>query len=648
MPNHTTSKDIKYLGRDFDSIKQGLVDFVKNYYPNTYNDFNEASPGMMFLELVAYVGDTLNYYIDSQFKESLLLYATERRNVLAMAAAVGYNAKVSVPAQVDLDMFQLFPATGTGEDAVPDMRYALYIQPGLQAQAQLSTLIENTFEGDSNSNDVIDFYVAEPIDFSINTADDSIDFTVYSIDANGNPEYFLAKKQVKAVSALPSQQTEVVVGVEKFYKFKIPFNNNNTPNYIGIQSIIDADGNEWTEVPYLAQDTKFEAIANTQMNDPDSSVYSDEIPYLLKLKKVPRRFVTRVLDDGIEVQFGSGISNSADEELLATPENIGLNLPTGKIDIDQSIDPNAPGNTKSYGIAPSNTTLTITYLVGGGTSANVESNAISSLTAVDTNTLSFPSSTPKLNSTILNSLAVNNPTAANGGRAQETLQEIRQNAIGQLSSQNRAVTREDYLIRALSMPPKFGSITKVFIVPDEQNNLLTSEPNDTISNPLAMNMYVLGYDANKQLTQANTAIKENLKTYISHYRMLTDSINIRDAFIVDIQVNFDIIPYGDQNANEVLLRCVTAVKEFFSTDKWQINQPIVHSDITSVLLATRGVQTISKLIITNLNDSSLGYSDIFYDIKQGTQNGITYPSLDPMIFQVRFPDNDIKGRIATY
>jgi hypothetical protein len=654
MPDHTTSKDIKYLGRDFDSVKQGLVDFVKNYYPNTYNDFNEASPGMMFLELVAYVGDTLNYYIDSQFKESLLLQATERRNVLAIAAAMGYKPYVSVPSAVELDLFQLMPATGTGEDAEPDMRYALYIQPGMQVQANLSELVENSFttQRGGPQNTTVDFYIQEAVDFSIDTTDDPVEFTVYSIGADGNPEYYLAKKKVRAVSATPQTQEVTVGAVEKFFKLKIPFENNRNineaPSFIGIDSIVDSDGNVWTEVPYLAQDTVFEAVENTQLNDPDASVYSAEIPYLLKLKKVPRRFVTRILDDGIEVQFGAGISDSADEDLLPTPENIGLNLPTGKIDVDQSIDPNTPGITKSYGIAPSNTTLTVTYLTGGGTRANVASNTITNITAIDSNTDNFPQSTGPLNSTILNSLAVNNPNAAIGGRSQETLEEIRQNAIKQLSTQNRAVTREDYMIRAMTLPPKFGSVTKVFITPDEQNNLLTSDTTDTVSNPLAMNMYVLGYNADKQLVATNMAVKENLKTYISHYRMLTDSINIRDAFIVNVQVNFDIIPFGNENANEILLRCVQAVKKHFEIERWQINQPIIHSDITSVLLATRGVQTVTNLTLKTLDDASLGYSNISYDMITATRNGITYPSLDPMIFEVKYPDNDIKGRIATY
>tara|TARA_R110001606_G_scaffold280840_2_gene429588 strand:+ start:575 stop:2512 length:1938 start_codon:yes stop_codon:yes gene_type:complete len=645
MANNNPSKDIKYLGRDFDNIKQGLVDFIKTYYPNTFNDFNEASPGMMFLEMVAYVGDTLNYYIDSQFKESNLLQATERKNILAIAAAMGYKPKVSIPSTVSLDVFQLMPSKGTGINSEPDTRYALRVEPGMQTQAQLNDLVNGTSD---NQDAVIDFFINEPIDFSINTTDDPVTYTVYSIDSNGNPDYYLAKKQALAVSATTQTQTIEVTNPTKFFKFKIPFDDVNNPTYVGIDSIVDSNSNIWTEVPYLAQDTIFEAVTNTAYNDPDAAVYSDDIPYLLKLKKVPRRFVTRVIDDGIEVQFGAGISNSEDEDLLPTPENIGLNLPTGRIDIDQSIDPNAPGVTKSYGTAPSNTTLTVTYLTGGGVVSNVPSNSITSLTAVDTTIDNFPNSTPTLNTTVLNSLAINNPLPAVGGRTQETLEEIRQNAIKTLSAQNRAVTREDYLVRSLAMPPKFGSITKTFITPDEQNNLITSGVSDTVSNPLAMNLYVLGYDNNKNLTTANTAIKENLKTYISHYRMLTDSINIRDAFVINIQVNFDIIPLRDRNANQVLLTCVNAVRDYFDIDRWQINQPIIYTELYNLLQSQEGVQSVPNVRINNLNDESLGYSDIFYGIDQATRSGIIYPSLDPSIFEVKFPNNDIKGRIATY
>lgn len=624
----TTSKDIKYLGRDFDSLKKGLIEFTKVYYPNTYNDFNEASPGMMFVEMAAYVGDVLNYYVDSQFKESMLLYATERQNILSIASTMGYKPKLSVPSMVDIDIYQLLPATGTGENVAPDTYYTLKIESGMQARSSVGA---------------IDFLVPNKVDFSVNNVYDPTTITVYSLDGNGTPNYYLAKKTVKAISAIP-KTTQVVVGnATKFFKLLV-----EDTDLIAIQSIVDADGNTWYEVPYLAQDTIFEKVENTSLNDPDAAIYGTENPYLLKLKRVPKRFITRIVERGIEVQFGAGVSSSPDEELLATPENIGLSLPTGLDDIDISIDPAAPLFTGAYGVAPSNTTLTITYLVGGGITSNVPVNTITTITAVDTSGTNFPAGNAALDATIVNSLAVNNATAAMGGRSGETVEEIRQNALSQLSSQNRAVTKEDYIIRAYAMPNVYGSVAKVYIAPDEQNNIQSSELNDTVANPLAMNMYMLGYDNNKNVLAVNRAVKENLKTYLGQYRMLTDSINFRDAYIINIGVDFDIIPLPNYNANEVLLGCVNALKKFFEIDKWQINQPIVFSDMFNTLLAVKGIQTVTSIRIKNLNDVGLGYSNIAYDIEQATRRGIVYPSLDPAIFEIKYPNGDIKGRIATF
>lgn len=627
---NNTSKDIKYLGRDFDSFKKGLVEFTKTYYPNTYNDFNEASPGMMFLEMAAYVGDVLNYYVDSQFKESLLLQATEKRSVMNIAATLGYKPRLSVPSTVDLDVYQLLPASGSGTNVVPDLAYALKIEPGLRTRTIPTA-------------GSIEFIVQNKIDFSVNNIFDPTDITVYSIDANAAPTYYLAKKTVQAISATPKTTEIIVDGTTKFFKFQV-----TDTNLIAIDSIVDADGNTWYEVPYLAQDTIFEQVQNTAFNDPDAAVYSEDTPYLLKLKRVPRRFITRVTDTGIEVQFGSGTSSSPDEELLATPENIGLTLPTGKDNIDAAIDPTSPVFTQAYGIAPSNTTLTVTYLVGGGITSNVPSNTINEIIGIDTSSTRLPAGTGTLNATILNSVVVNNNLAATGGRAEETLDEVRQNALAQFTSQNRAVTREDYIIRAYAMPNRYGSVAKVQISPDEQANLATSEVSDKVSNPLAMNMYMLGYDSNKNLTTVNRAVKENLKTYLSQYRMLTDSINFRDAYIINIGVNFDIIPLPNFNANEVLLNAINAMKMMFDIDKWQINQPVVYSEIFTTLLAVRGIQTVTKISIENLNNEVDGYSNIVYDINGATRNGILYPSLDPSIFEVKFPNIDIKGRIATF
>jgi hypothetical protein len=624
-----TSKDIKYLGRDFDSLKKGLVDFAKIYYPSTYNDFNEASPGMMFIEMAAYVGDVLNYYVDSQFKESLLLHATERRSILSIASAMGYKPKLSVPSITEVDVYQLLPASGSGANVVPDLRYSLKVEPGFRVRS---------------STNRTEFIIQNKIDFGVNNIFEPTSISVYSIDNAGAPNYFLAKKTSKAISATPVVKTFAVGDPQRYYKILI-----EDTNLIAIDSMIDADGNDWYEVPYLAQDTIFEKVDNTAYNDPNAAVYGTETPYLLKLKRVPRRFVARVVERGLEIQFGAGVSSTPDEELLATPENIGLSLPTGKDDIDFSIDPAAPVHTGAYGVTPSNTTLTITYLVGGGVSSNVPSNTITEIVGVNTDGTNLPTDNTTLNTTILQSLAVNNPIAAAGGRSSETLDEIRQNALAQVASQNRAVTKEDYIIRAYAMPNVYGSVAKVYITPDEQNNITTtSDHNDTVSNPLAMNMYMLGYDNEHRLVNVNRAVKENLKMYLGQYRMLTDSINFRDAYIINIGLEFDIIPLSNYNANEVLINCINATKAMFDIDYWQVNQPIVYSDIFNTLFKVAGVQTVTSIRIKNLNDEILGYSNIVYDISGATRNGIIYPSLDPATFEIKYPNNDIKGRIVTF
>ena len=622
--------DVKYLGRDFDSIKKGLIEFAKAYYPDAYTDFNEASPGSLFIDLAAYVGDVLSYYTDANFKESMILYAQERRNLLNIASAMGYKPKLSVPAQVDLEVFQLMPATGTGLNSAPDTSYGLKISPGLE----VSSTTNNT-----------NFVVQNTIDFTVNNIHEPVEYSVYSI-SGGEIQYYLAKKTVKAVSATTNTTTFTIGARERFTKLFLPTSETNP--LISIQSIVDSDNNTWYEVPYLAQDTIFQQTQNTSYNDPDAAVYSDETPYLMELIKVPRRFTTRVLETGLEIQFGAGISGVPDEELLATPDQIGLSTLVGKQDTDASLDPSNPLLTSTYGIAPSNTTLTVTYYTGGGVAANVPSNTITEIKAIDTSTSTLPTTNPALAQAVRQSVAVNNPIAASGGRSEETIEEIRQNSIAQLASQNRAVTREDYIMRCYSMPSIYGSVAKAFIAPDEQSNITTQENKDVVANPLALNLYVLGYNSSKQCATINRAVKGNLKNYLSQFRMLTDSVNIRDAFIINIKVYFDVIPLPGFNDHEVLANCVQALKEFFNIDRWQINEPIIHSDVISRLLKVKGVQTITNLELVNIHDSNNGYSNVAYNIIGATRNGITYPSLDPAIFEVRFPDTDIEGRIATY
>lgn len=633
MANKLINKqtDIKYVGRDFEAFKQGLIEFAKAYYPNTYNDFNEASPGSMFIDMAAYVGDVLSYYTDYNFRENFLNYAQEKRNLLAMASAFGYKPKLSVPSTVTLEVFQLLPATGTGANTAPDFSYGLRIKEGMEVRT---------------ADQATSFRTTANLDFTTNTQESPTDISVYSYDtATGAINYYLAKKTVKAISAQTVTTTFTINASTRFQKLLL---QDATNPLIGIQSVVDADNNIWYEVDYLAQDTIFERVENTIYNDPNSSVYSTETPWLLKLKKVPRRFISRITEDGIELQFGAGTSSNPDEELLATPEQIGLILPNGKLDTDASLDPSNPLLTSTYGLAPSNTTLTVTYLVGGGVQSNVPSNTINEVVSVDTSETALPTTTPNLNNAIIQSLAVNNTEAASGGRSEETLEEIRQNTLAQFASQNRAVTREDYIIRVYSMPSVFGSAAKAYIMPDEQQNIISLDANDTVANPLALNLYLLGYDNNKNCVALNRAVKENVRNYLGQFRLLTDSVNIRDAYVINIGVKFEIIPLPNYNANEVLLKAIEATKKYFNIDRWQIGQPIMTSDLYNLLFNVDGVQSVSSLKLTNLNDTSLGYSDVVYDIQAATRNGIVYPSLDPAIFEVKYPNTDIQGRITNY
>ena len=245
------------------------------------------------------------------------------------------------------------------------------------------------------------------------------------------------------------------------------------------------------------------------------------------------------------------------------------------------------------------------------------------------------------------SLAVTNPEAAIGGGGPDSNEEIRTNTMAAYSSQNRVVTKEDYIVRTLSMPSKFGRVAKAYITQDDQLSPLTTEPN-RIPNPLALNLYTLGYNKNKQLISLNAAAVNNLTTYLEQHRMLTDAVNIKTAFVINIGVDFEITTFKSFNNQEVILKCIAELKEFFNIDKWQINQPIIMTELFNLLGGVQGVMSVQDVKVKNLYGEALGFSKYKYDIKSGTRNGVVYPSLDPSIFEIKNPNNDIFGRITTY
>ena len=624
-----TKKDISYLGKDFSQFRQNLIDFTKQYFPQTYTDFNESSPGMIFLELAAYVGDVLSYYADTNLKESFLEQASERTNIYDIAKSLGYTPNNVVPAYVTLDIFQLVPATGTGANVQPDYNYALSIKPGMRIQ---------------QSNGPSIFRTLDSVDFGFSSSFDTTEVTIYeSNPATKLPTYYLLKKQVRAVSG-------DVRTTSYNFTTPIPYDKVVLPdtNIIEILSMTESDSDNWYQVPYLAQDTIFEDVPNLAETDPDLYVYRSSSPSLLKLRKTAKRFITRLRSDNrLEIQFGSGVSDNNDEEVIPNPDNVGNGLAGFRRAVDVDIDPSNFLYTRTYGQAPANTTLTVIYTVGNGIVDNAPANVLTQINFIEYNDDINSSLSAALVNFVKTTVAVNNPIAATGAKTADTAQDIKNNALAYFATQNRLVTREDYIIRAYSMPAKYGSVAKAYIVPDDQLSQQDYQESRVL-NPLAMNMYVLGYNSSKQLVQLNQAIKENLKTYLDYYRILTDAVNIKDAFIINIGVNFEISVLPNYNSNEVLLNCISALQSFFDIDKWQINQPIIKSDITTTLANVKGVQSVIGVSLNNLFDTTFGYSGNIYDLNSATKNGIIYPSLDPSIFEVKFSTRDIKGRVVNY
>ena len=613
-------RDIRYINRDFNDFRSALIDYSKTYFPNTFNDFTETSTGMLFIEMSSYVGDVLSFYLDNQIQETFIQTARQTENLFNLSYMLGYVPKVTTAASVDIDFFQQVPAKVVSGVTVPDYDYTLKIPENTQIS--------------SNANNNIKFLIEDVVDFSVSSSMDPTEISVYQLSGT-QPTFYLLKKTRKAISATVNTTTFTFTAPQRFDTRTL-----NVSNLIGILDVKDSDDNTWYEVPNLAQENVFDSIRNTNVNDPNYSDNSDA-PYLLQLKQVQRRFVTRFKNEStLEIQFGAGSFGDNDEEIVPNPDNVGLGLPFEKTKLTTAFSPLNFVFTNTYGIAPSNTTLTVRYLTGGGVGANVEAG---SLTAIDDTNIVFLNtnlSDSTLANTIFASIASNNVLAADGGQDGDTIEEIRRNATGNFQNQLRAVTQEDYIIRALSMPANLGVIAQAYARPAKIGEYQPGEL------PTVLDLYILSYDINKKLRTASSTLKKNLKTYLSEYRMINDSVKIKDAFVINIGVEFDIIVLPNYNNNETLTKCITALSTYFDIDQWQINQPIILKDLFILLDKVEGVQTVKRVKITNLAGEALGYSAYGYDVEGATVNDVVYPSLDPMIFEVKNLNEDIKGRVV--
>lgn len=618
------NKNITYLNKDFNTFRTALIEYAKAYYPTSYNDFSTSSPGSMFIDMASYVGDVLSFYLDNQVQENFLEYAKQTNNLYTLAYMMGYRPKVTSAAITTLDVYQQIPSSGSNYD--PDFNYAMIIEAGMQVRSSIN-----------NSNY---FYCPNRVDFNLSSSIDPTDISVYTTDGSGNPSTYLLKKQTQALSGQVKTVNLSFGAAERF-----PVRAIQDTNIIEILSVYDdTTGFRWYEVPYLAQDFILNPVANTALLYPQLYQEANEVPYIIERLPVPRRFVSRFNNSSLlELEFGAGIQSTSGS--IPNPFNVGIGTVNGIDLLNTAYDPTNFVVNQSYGLAPTNTTLVVSYLAGGGAGSNVGTNE---LTQVVSSNITFPNPVnPTIADTLKGTLATSNAVQAVGGGDGDTPESIRLNTLAKFPSQMRAVTQQDYLGTVLGMPPKFGQVAKAYVTKDTAifSQYLRNEPGER--DPLATSIYILGYNTDGTFTDPGPALSKNIQTYLEDYRMLTDTIHLKPAYIINIKVSFDIVTRPNYTSREVIAGCLTVLKTYFSRENWQINQPIVLSEIYTLLDQIAGVQTVQRVTISNLAGTTSGYSQYSYDIPGATLNGIIYPSLDPSIFEVKYPDIDIQGRVVT-
>ena len=594
----TSNRDINYLSKDFDSIKADLIDYVKRHFPSDWRDFNDASGGMALLELIAYVGDILSFNIERQVNEAYINRAVEIKNIVSLAQNFGYKPKNQTPAVVNLAVSADMTNTTSAETLFTLKKGATVL---------------------TNYEPVIAFEILSDIDFAnpanriIQTAGGTTTVSVSGVSA------------VAGISKTFKYQAGDPV---KFLKVTLPESNINE-----IISVSAGDGSEYFEVDNLARDTIFIGDVNTSSSSGDAG-------YIMKLKRVPKRFVVERDPTGLtSIRFGPGVLMEADAEVIPNPNDFVLpptlrGSPSGFA--PAAIDSTNFLKTKSLGVAPQNTDITITYRSGGGVVTNVGANTLTRIINKDlvfaTPNLSSLSATVATN--ITNSLSCNNGDQASGGEQAESIASIRENAVYNMGSQLRCVTLQDYQARIMSMPSQFGGVFRSFVRKDPNNSM-------------GVEMFIVMRNSQKQLTLASEVIVNNIEIYIKNFKSFSDTIKLTSGRIINIGVDFTIVPDATANAQEALMECILVLERLFDTARTNFNDSVVIPDIQARLQSLRKVRSIPNLKIVNktITVGTRTYSGTEFNIGANTRNGILQFPQDS-VWELKYPNFDIIGRPA--
>ena len=586
---------INYTNREFESIRNDLMDIARRYYRDSFRDFSEASFGSMMLDAMAYVGDQLSFYLDYNVNETFLDTAYQYDNVLRHGRIMGYKYHGRPSTYGKVALYVLVPASSTGIG--PDRRYIPIMRRGSKFQ----------------SSNGLAYILTENIDFS---APENAVVAARTNPTTGAPTFYAIKAYGTVVSGDFGRERITVGAYERFKRVQI-----SNANVSEIISVVDSDGNEYYEVDYLSQDMIFKEVSNKDFRD-------DNVPSILKPFLVSRKFVVERTRNSTILQFGSGDSSQTD--VIADPTSVSMNIFGKDYTTDATFDPTRLTKNQSFGIVPSNTTLDIAYRATNPANSNASAGAVNMVASAILNFNNESSLDPSILATIRNGVEVDNEDPIVGDVSENTTDEIKRKIYDTFPTQNRAVTQADYENIAYRMPSKFGSIKRVSVQRD---------PNSERRN---LNMYVISEDNFKKFIVSNSTIKNNLKTWLNHYRMLSDTVDIIDAFIINFGVEFVVTPSSGVDKFDLLKRCSENIQKMFSTHFF-IGEHISIADIYSSLSKVTGVLDVVKIKIVNKTGSN--YSSSKFDVNQNTSPDGTYIMIPKNAVAELKYSTDIVGKI---
>jgi len=597
-----------FLNKDFEAFRAELVTYARTYFSEEIQDFSEASMGGLFLEMAAYVGDVMSFYLDHQFNELDIETAVEDRNVERLVRSAGVKIKGASPASADVDFSIVVDAKTSNNKRVPISSHLPIITAGTLLSSNTGITFELTENLDFNKRNVVGDLLASVI--------------VDETNSNNQPTRFKLKMTGLCTSGKTIEENfSIGADLKPFRTITL-----SSENVSDIVSVTDTEGNEYYEVEALTQDTVFTRVRN---DGADNDLVSDN----LELLPAPYRFIsTTDRSTGLTtIRFGSGDGESLDDDIIPDPSEVSLPLFGQKKTLSRfTLDPNSLLGARTLGISPRSTTITVRYRAGGGISHNV---GVGSITQISNLLNKFSSGTPSsVVSSVRASLVVSNTAPAAGGESELTLNELRSTALAFRNSQSRIVTKQDLIARVYTMPSNFGRVFRLGII---QNR----------NNPLATTVAIISRNASGQLVVSPDTLKKNLRTYLNEFRLISDAIDIIDASVINVGIRYSIVVDPSSSKETTIQRVNTSLKKYMDVTNFQIDQPIMISDLVNLILNTDGVISQVGIQIVSLAGTVSGrsYSPQTINIAEATSRGIIVPPAGG-IFEMRFPSDDIIGK----